>query len=844
MKKCISFLLATVLLLLCVCIVPPEVYAATKPEKTRAIAIVFDNSGTMYIGDNDSKKTWCRATYAMQALATMMNPSDTMQIYPMNPIQIGNADNPPESDVYTRERPLVITKESASLIQEICTPKALDTHIEAVTLAREGLANTTADEKWLIVLTDGTVFYRNGKELSKQESIRQLTEEFNTAVSQVNAMYLGIGKEAQNGFAVSGNYQFVERKATNSAQVLENLTELGNIIFGRDELPSASEAIKFDVSMKKLIVFIQGESIDNVALSGATPVSTNKLQYSTHGAKNYTCVNDTSLQGTMLTFENLSAGSYQISFTGQASDIAVYYEPDADLDFVFTDSEGNLVEPESLYEGDYKVSFGMKDAKTGQLVSSSLLGKPHYEGTYSINGETKKFTYDGSSGEVPIALKMNDSFDANLTVTYLSGYTISKTSSDFGWPEGGIKVAARPAGDLKLKISGGDKVYSLQDLTKGKAYTAEVYYKGEKLVGEELKKVQLKWNPETSYAEIKQEFAEDHYNLTLHYKDPKAPANTVCGKCKVVIYANYAAQGSDEAESQATLSYHIKDDFIPVKTKLYATQDYIVISELDKSDVFTVKLTMNNKPLKAEDFKAVSLAVDCGGINYKATPNEKDSSYTIKLLKTDGLEEKDYNITVTTTYTDHIGRETQSDDSILLTLSNTPLWLKWLLIILIILALILIAWRIAHIKAMPSAKVLHNVNASSLTVGGKTIEPPSLFAKRNGKTLEFRMNYDSSNYIVRISNVKPGDKSFISTPQSKRSFKINPAGVTKIGEINHISIGGKDFELDKKTGQLVIDGLVPFNLRNNNSVSFSGKIEDGGKTRPFHAEIPLIFKKK
>lgn len=113
MKKCVSIILAAILLLTSIYIGTPKVYAATKPEKTRAIAIVFDNSGTMYLGDEDSRKTWCRATYAMQALATMMNVSDIMQIYPMNPIQIGDSDTPKDSDVYTRERPLVIKKENA-----------------------------------------------------------------------------------------------------------------------------------------------------------------------------------------------------------------------------------------------------------------------------------------------------------------------------------------------------------------------------------------------------------------------------------------------------------------------------------------------------------------------------------------------------------------------------------------------------------------------------------------------------------------------------------------------------------------------------------------------------------
>ena len=143
--------------------------------------------------------------------------------------------------------------------------------------------------------------------------------------------------------------------------------------------------------MKKLIVFIQGNAIDNVALSGAKPVSTSKLKYSTYGAKNK---------------------------------------------------------------------------------------------SYYINGQAYPINHDGYSGETPVTLKMNDTFDANLTATYLGGYTITKDSSDFGWPEGGIQVAARPAGELRLEISGGSKQYSLQELESGKPYEVKVYYQGTQLIGE------------------------------------------------------------------------------------------------------------------------------------------------------------------------------------------------------------------------------------------------------------------------------------------------------------------------------------------------------------------------
>ena len=964
MKKCVSIILAAILLFSCIYVGTPEVYAAKKPEKTRAIAIVFDNSGTMYIGDEDSRKTWCRATYAMQALATMMNPSDVMQIYPMNPIQIGNSDNPKDSDVYTRERPLVVKKENASQIQEIFTPRAGDTHIEAVTLAREGLAKTNADEKWLIVLTDGTVFYRNGIELSVQESIRQLTEEFNQSVSQVNAMYLGIGKEAQSGFAVKGTYQFIERKATNSAQVLANLTELGNIIFGRDAMPSVSETITFDVSMKKLIVFIQGESIDNVVLGNLKPVSTDKLKYSTYGAKNYAgrFLCDTSLQGTMLTFENLDAGTYQMSFSGQASDIAVYYEPDADLDFVFTDAAGNTVDPKALYEGDYKVSFGMKDAKTGKLISSKLLGNPSYQGSYFIDGKEYPIISEGFSGSVDIPLKMGETFKANLTATYLSGYTISKDSSDFGWPDIGITIAAppagqlvfeiaggdevyylrelengtpytitayyegeqlqadeyklnftensgnaiflaspdgdhykvmiqhsepanpentkvgsfevtanisyaakgseeakaratvsyridaaRPAGDLRLEISGGDALYHLQDLEKGSSYIAKVYYQGIQLTGSDLEKVDLKWLPETSNAEIKKEFAGDHWKLNLHYKDPAEPQNTVCGECTVTILALYTAEGCSEAQAQSPLTYNIKDDFSPLQIELVVPESYIVIKDLEASKEIVVNLRLNSTKLSAEDFVNTKLQVDCGGIKYTLTPNEQDSSYLIKLLPTDGIGEGSYPINITASYTDHIGRETQTEDSVRITLSNTPLWVKWLIGLLLLLLLFLIIWAIMHIKVLPT-KAHTTRKLSNLNFDGEDVTKSTSFLaeiKKDGARMQTQ--YGGRKFGL-IMDVTPGQESYLYKPHKGRSAEVKPVSVRKFGpaKIQEALIGTAKYTIDDETGKLVpaLPNQKPFPLKNGATVRYSGTISDAGIDKDFEVLSKISFNKK
>ena len=126
MRRCISIILVALLLLSYICVGSPDVYAATKVTKSRAIAIVFDNSGSMYAQSNQA---WCRATYATEVFASMLNKGDVLKIYPMNPFTVGD-------QTYSMEEPFVITDAAqANLIREIITPGAGDTHIESIDYA-------------------------------------------------------------------------------------------------------------------------------------------------------------------------------------------------------------------------------------------------------------------------------------------------------------------------------------------------------------------------------------------------------------------------------------------------------------------------------------------------------------------------------------------------------------------------------------------------------------------------------------------------------------------------------------------------------------------------------------
>ncbi len=836
-----SVLMAFLLLMLP--IVPCNVSAASKPTESRNIAIVFDNSGSMYMLDKKPVLEWCRATYAMEVFASMLNDGDTLQIYPMHPIKLGKSGD----KIYSMESPLEIKSPSqASQIREIFTIETGLTPIESIDGAINGLQKISGGKKYLVVLTDGDVFTENDEKC--KDTIGVLDKRFKKAGEDLTIMYLGIGSQAALPSLAESKY-FVKKKVVNTEDVLSTLTLMCNQIFGRDTLPKnriSGKKIDFDMSLKKLIVFVQGENISNLKVNGISDsqkVSSQQTKYSTVGAGNLKAVPDTSLQGMMVTYTDCAAGNYTIEYSGNASSVEVYYEPDADLDFVFTDADGNEVDPDALYEGEYKVSFGMKDAKTGKLISSDLLGEPVYQGSYCINGKEYPISQKGSSGEVSLTLNMGDSFDANLTVTYLSGYTISKDSSDFGWPSGGIKVAARPAGDLRLEISGGDENYSLLNLEGGSPFIAKVYYKGELLTGSELESTELTWNSEKSAVEIKKELKDDHYILTLHHKNPNSPKDTATGEFKVGITAKYTQKGSDPSQTRSNLTYTINSDLKKLGLELSIPNDYIVIKEIEENPEAIVKLTINGKPLTEEEFASVKLTMDCNGIKYKLTPNPQSSEYKIKFLSTEGIQEGDYQITASASYEDAIGRKTYAEATQAVTLSDLPLWVKWVAALLFLLLLAIIIWIILHIRVMPKHAHISKRDSRVLIDG----EDVTKFCNFSGSASDVVVKY-GGNKIGLAFPAKPGKESYLYKKQTKRYAEVvNPGVVKKIGNANieSATIASARYVLnDKNVLERKPVSKAPLNLKHGVPVVYSGTITSAGVKKTFNVNTRLNFKKK
>ena len=188
MKRFSIIFLSVTLLFMCILARAPMVYVSAETNNSRAIAIVFDNSGSMYdAGD----QAWCRATYAMEVFASMLNTGDVLQIYPMHPITVGDKE-------YSMHNPFQITDAAqSSSIRDIYTKNAGGTPIESIDCAVKGLQSNQNKKKYLIVLTDGGTFSKNGYSLTKDRTKKELDNRIQeNAGKAMNVMYLGIGSDA------------------------------------------------------------------------------------------------------------------------------------------------------------------------------------------------------------------------------------------------------------------------------------------------------------------------------------------------------------------------------------------------------------------------------------------------------------------------------------------------------------------------------------------------------------------------------------------------------------------------------------------------------------------------
>ena len=450
-------------------------------SKRYEIAVAYDNSGSMY-----NNASWYQAKYAMEIFASMIdfNNGDRLTVFPMHPVTTDGNENSTETMQVTVSGVSDIDK-----IHNMYTPNAGGTPFGAAVDAYNYLLGKKSDSVvcWLIVLTDGSF-----QEDDCDVALMNMSQ-------NVNVQYIPFGKGSVEYKDKSDNDNFHAcPKITTEKELQKQMIDICNKITQRDILDGylSGNKLTLDLSMKKVIVFAQGDGASITSLKDAGGNEIKKLvnsgprKYSELGTRGAEKLPDSlkNQTGQVVTFDACAKGEYTLEYSN-ADDIQVFYEPDVAMVIDFIDEDGNVEDfsDGEIREGEYTYKVKIIDAKTGEDVSThKLLG-----GNVQINGKAK---YPGLFGGKEIDLKNGDKVtftpgddvEFDIEAQYLEKYYLrSLDSIDIDWSK--IKITPRTE-ELKVEatVEQEHEWYSLPENDQWKPIRLDLSIAGKPLTDDQL----------------------------------------------------------------------------------------------------------------------------------------------------------------------------------------------------------------------------------------------------------------------------------------------------------------------------------------------------------------------
>lgn len=421
----------------------PSPILAKEDLPSREINIVYDDSGSMYEEAGQSADTWSKAKYSMEVFASMLGEDDDMNIYYMSDYSPKGSKDGPKIELSGSD-------DAQDNVDEIHDKRTYSefTAFETVEAAYDDLETSDADEKWLVILTDGD-FQINGQPVDDKAQVTKMMDDFfNAKDPDVNVVFLAIGNEVVPVTEDKEKNVYFERAET-SGQILDKVTEITNRIFNTNQLEASSKngTFEFDIPMKQLTIFAQGEGAEVTGLTNDKDQDAGKMEPAVKVSAAKSSDNDrpeyaqsqpdSSLYGEIATFEGeFQPGKYTAEIKN-AKNVKVYYQPDLAVSAWLTDSEGNTITDHSdIPTGDYTLHFGLVSGIDGSpLPEKNMLTKSDegisYEATIKNNGrELPRIYGDGDT----IHVEQGD-LQIDATATYLK-YNTSTTPLNFGvWKE-------------------------------------------------------------------------------------------------------------------------------------------------------------------------------------------------------------------------------------------------------------------------------------------------------------------------------------------------------------------------------------------------------------------------
>jgi hypothetical protein len=358
---------------------------------------------------------WAQAKYAMEVFAAMLDPKDTMRVYYMSDfdnigLNKGKLDAPHRIEI----KGSASAKDRVDRVHETVT-ESHNTPYDTVAKAFADLKKSDADEKSLVVMTDGEYNYLNGQ-LNENIPVNDYFKQYIDERSDLKIYILAMGTDFKTVFKEVPGRIFLEQ-AKDSKDIRGKITSICFEIFGRNKLDFTNEAKRefyFDVSMKELLVFAQGDDVKVNGIKGSgsyKPSEAVNVRYSEKAATSDNFANNPNvvipreLTGVVAFFRMaIPKGTYSLDITG-ADKVEVYYKPDVGVDIKLLQNRRE-VRANNITEGKYRVQFSIVDDK-GKPINSSLIGDVEYTATVQNNGKTIPVYFDDPVNLEPGELKVH-----------------------------------------------------------------------------------------------------------------------------------------------------------------------------------------------------------------------------------------------------------------------------------------------------------------------------------------------------------------------------------------------------------------------------------------------------
>lgn len=529
-----------------------------KVTKTYDIAVVFDNSGSMYTLSDDKNNTrWCQAKYSMEIFASMLDykGGDRLTIYTMWPVSVTGKSGK------TSYKVEITSKDDIDKINKMYTvfDKNMGTPYKPVEEATAALKSSDSKyEKWLIVLTDGDFNYEDREQTVRFDAGKTVKSRLGAiAETGINVQFLGLDLITSDDSNISiSNFYWDNATASN---LKDKLIRVCNMIFQRHELDTDEylddDELDLEISMSKLIVFVQGNNKKSPVLKNSNGevvpyyLDCGMRQYSEMKANEYDGAKakvDKTLFGQVVTFENLPKGEYTLEYPGEKDKVKIFYEPDVTLFYELKDRDGEVATPGSkeLYPGQYTVTYYVVDRvfPNENVTESPLMGE---NGVTDLNCVVEIVNGDNTTkvpveNEGSVELKPGDSVFLNINGTYLKNFKIS-TEDNKGSYTFNISQFPKPLElEVDAEVEQDGDWYQLSKKDEWKPIKVSIKYGDKALTDEEMAKVvpSFTFSPEVAYT-YKMLPGESAYAVYIGKDKDGKDADVATGSYKITASAEF-----------------------------------------------------------------------------------------------------------------------------------------------------------------------------------------------------------------------------------------------------------------------------------------------------------------